>query len=184
VTGELEPTPWLVENVPPCQQGRALDVATGLGHNAVWLATQGWEVTGIDISEIGLGHARHLAELRQMRVNWVQADLTSITDLEGEYELIVVTNYLQRERLPEQIMRALAPGGILLFETFTIDQLSMPGSHVRNPNYMLHPNELLRMFSSLRVRRYRDTVVNGGAVASLAAEKEPSMGRKQHTLNS
>ena len=55
--------------------GRALDVACGEGRNAVWLAEQGWQATGVDFSDVALDKARGLAEARGVEVEWVQADV-------------------------------------------------------------------------------------------------------------
>ena len=66
--------PPAVEGLTP---GRALDVACGEGRNAVWLATQGWEATGVDFSATGLEKAARLAETNNVTVEWICADVTS-----------------------------------------------------------------------------------------------------------
>ncbi len=167
---DLKPSAWLVENVP-ARPGRALDLATGLGDNAVWLATRGWQVTAIDISPVGLSHARRLAGIHGVEVHWIEADLTRDALPDQQFDLILVTQYLQREKLPLEIVESLAPGGWLIYETFTLDQMDQPANHLKNPDYLLRPNELLEMFKALRIRQYRDAIVNGSAVASLVAER-------------
>jgi len=103
------------ESLPP---GRALDVACGEGRNAVWLAEQGWRVTGVDFSDVALAKARDLAEARGVGADWVHADLNDYRPTPDAYDLVLVF-YLQlpaRERGP--ILRAaadaVAPGGVLL----------------------------------------------------------------------
>ena len=171
VAPELDPAPWLVENLRLARQGRALDLASGLGDQALYLAYQGWQVEAIDISEVGLARARQRERRAGLRVAWIVADLTTFVLPSDRYDLITCFYYLQREGLAEQIGRALRPGGILIFETFTHDQLAMPDSHIKNPEHTLQPGELLRLFPGLRVRRYRDELVDGRAVAGLVAEK-------------
>ena len=171
VAPELDPAPWLVENLRLARQGRALDLASGLGDQALYLAYQGWQVEAIDISEVGPGRARQRERRAGLRVAWIVADLTTFVLPSDRYDLITCFYYLQREGLAEQIGRALRPGGILIFETFTHDQLAMPNSQIKNPEHTLRPGELLRLFPGLRVRRYRDELVDGRAVAGLVAEK-------------
>lgn len=112
-----EPNRFLPPEVAGLEPGRALDVACGEGRNAVWLATQGWTVTGVDFSAVGLEKAAALAETKQVQGEWVKADVTS-WDAPAPFDLVIVF-YLQ---LPEderraafvRAARALAPGGTLL----------------------------------------------------------------------
>jgi hypothetical protein len=67
---------------------------------------------------------------------------------------------------------------MLVFETFTLGQLQVPGNHMHNSDYLLRPGELLTMFPGLRVRAYRDVILPNRAVASLAAEKVEPLNRK------
>jgi SAM-dependent methyltransferase len=70
-----DPNRFLAAEVAELPPGRALDLACGEGRNAVWLAEHGWEVTGVDFSEAGLGKGAKLAEERQVSVDWMLADL-------------------------------------------------------------------------------------------------------------
>ncbi len=98
--------------------GRALDVACGEGRNAVWLAERGWQVTGIDFSDVGLGKAAELAEQRGVTVEWVCADLHEYAPPAEAFDLVAIL-YLHlsadgRRRVLEQAARAVAPDGVLL----------------------------------------------------------------------
>ncbi len=103
--------PPAVEGLTP---GRALDLACGEGRNAVWLATQGWDATGVDFSATGLEKAARLAETNNVTVDWICADVTN-WEPAAPFDLVVVF-YLQ---LPERqrsaafgsAARTLAPGG-------------------------------------------------------------------------
>jgi 2-polyprenyl-3-methyl-5-hydroxy-6-metoxy-1,4-benzoquinol methylase len=66
---------FLVQEVDGMAPGRALDLACGEGRNAVWLAERGWQVTGVDFSEVGLEKARQFADSRGVPAEWIAADL-------------------------------------------------------------------------------------------------------------
>lgn len=170
---ELRPPVWLLEHLGQIPGGRALDLATGAGHAAIELARRGWQVEAIDISEMGLKHAAALAARQGVVVRWQAADLTCTPLPHDRYDLITVFYYLDRHFLPGEIVAALRPGGALLYETFTRDQLLVPGNHVRNPAYLLDPGELRALFADLVVREYREVRLIDRAVASLLAEKPP-----------
>jgi len=168
---KLRPNDWLVRHVP-AQPGRALDLACGLGHDAVWLATRGWNVTAIDVSDVALARAAELARHHDVTIDWRCEDLTAISLPPDTFDLVVVFQFLHRQHLPEQIVQSLAPRGVLVYETFTLDQLHVPGTHLKNPDYLLGPNELLDMFRPLRVRHYRAVRLEEKAVAGLVGERE------------
>ena len=109
---------FLVEQVQGLKPGRALDLAAGEGRNAVWLAEQGWTVTAVDFSQVGLDKGRKLAAARNVRVHWVAADLETYQPQPASAELVALL-YLH---LPWESMRpilrraeeAVAPGGTFL----------------------------------------------------------------------
>ena len=72
-----EPNRFLVQEVDGLTPGRALDLATGEGRNAIWLAERGWQVTGVDFSKVGLDKARQLANARGVHAEWILADLAT-----------------------------------------------------------------------------------------------------------
>jgi len=109
---------FLVQEVDGLAPGRALDLACGEGRNAVWLAERGWEVTGVDFSEVGLKKARDLADARGVHGEWIAADLLDYQPEPEGFQLVIVF-YLQvpaSERTP--ILRtaadAVAPAGRFL----------------------------------------------------------------------
>ena len=89
-----EPNRFLVAEVDGLAPGRALDLACGSGRNAVWLAAQGWTVTGADFSDVGLVNAAELAAERGVDVEWLDADLPMWEPPAGAFDLVVVL-YLQ-----------------------------------------------------------------------------------------
>lgn len=105
-------------DLPP---GRALDVAAGEGRNAIWLASQGWEVTAVDFSQVGLDKGRELQAHqdggRDLRIDWVRADVLQYDAGAGTYDLAVLA-YLQlpaeeRRRALHRSFAALRDGGTL-----------------------------------------------------------------------
>lgn len=113
-----EPNRFLVEEVDAMTPGRALDLACGEGRNAVWLASEGWEVTGVDFSSAGLAKARAMAQERGVKVQWVEADAVTWTPPQGAFELVAVM-YLhlpadERRTALGHAAEALAPKGVLL----------------------------------------------------------------------
>ncbi|MDH3539259.1 MAG: class I SAM-dependent methyltransferase [Acidimicrobiia bacterium] len=111
------PNQHLVSEVASLTPGRALDFACGEGRNAVWLAAQGWEVTGVDFSPVGIRKAKGLAAERGVDVHWVVADIVDWSPPDG-YDLVIVF-YLHlppadRRRVLGHAASALSPGGTLL----------------------------------------------------------------------
>jgi tellurite methyltransferase len=146
--------------------GRALDVATGKGRNALFLASRGFQVTAIDISSVGLEQGRKQAEESSRPVTWLKADLEHLQLDPTEYDLIVNINYLQRSLIP-RIKSALRPGGHVIFETYLIDQQA--AGHPKNPDYLLDHNELLDHFHDFRVLLYREGKFADSAETSFRA---------------
>lgn len=162
---------WLAEHLAWLPSGRAIDVACGLGGAAISLADNGWTVAAVDVSSVGLARAASAAGHRSVLVDWIAADLDNFEFPFQAYDVITMFNYLDRGRLPGQIVRTLRPGGMLVAETFSVEQLGRPDNHIKNPDHVLGRGELLTMFAGLRVRCYRDVMLPDRSVASLIAEK-------------
>ncbi len=150
----------------PIRRGRALDIATGKGRNAIFVAEQGFDVVAIDVSPVALDEARRRAAVKSLSISWQQADLERIELPEATYDLVVDFNYLQRSLIP-QIKAALKPGGHVIFETYLTGQ-EMIG-HPKNPAYLLRPNELLNLFRDYRVLCYREGKFSEGEETAFRA---------------
>jgi len=112
-----DPNQFLPVEVGDLPTGRALDLACGEGRNAVWLAGQGWEVTGVDFADVALAKAGALAAESGVAVTWEHADVTTWRPA-TPFDLVVVF-YLQlpadqRRLAVGTAVRALAPGGTFL----------------------------------------------------------------------
>jgi len=143
------PSPFLareMERILAIAPGRrALDIACGEGRNSVYLARHGFRVTGLDISDVGLGKAERRADEAGVTVDFRQADLDGYEFTE-QYDLIVNFNFLLRELLP-RAYAALAPGGLLIVDTI---MESTETSATHNPAYLLERGELARIFKDFK----------------------------------
>jgi tellurite methyltransferase len=137
----------------PLPVGHALDVACGKGRNAVYLAEHGFAVHAIDISPVALAYAQRLAAKKCLSIVWEATDLEQARLPLERYDLVVNLNYLQRSLIP-QLKQSLKPGGLMIFETYLIDQQHL--GHPKNPEYLLLHNELLEQFRGYRVLLYRE----------------------------
>ena len=76
----VEPNRFVQQHVSQLTPGTAIDLATGEGRNAVWLAGQGWQATAVDFSPVGPDKAGRLAADHDVDVEWVEADLAELVD--------------------------------------------------------------------------------------------------------
>ena len=168
----LQPDDWLTRHAPSLIPGRALDLACGLGHNAIWLAQQGWTVDAVDVSAAGLKLARELATREHSRpVDWIAADLDEWTPAANQYDLVVVFRFLDRDRLSRMIEDALRPTGMLIYETFLRAQCHRADNHLKNPAFTLQPGELPRLFTGLETVDYQEAELPDRTVARWVGRK-------------
>jgi SAM-dependent methyltransferase len=169
-----EANPFLKRHIALLPRGKALDIATGEGRNAVFLAQHGFDVDAVDISKMGLGKARKLAEEMGVKIHTFYADLDTYQIKKGQYDLIANFYFLKRNLIPK-IKRGLKKGGKVIFETYILEHRSLCTGGPKQSKYFLKPNELLRLFDGLRILRYREGIFREGgkrkAIASLIAEK-------------
>ncbi|MDL5362443.1 bifunctional 2-polyprenyl-6-hydroxyphenol methylase/3-demethylubiquinol 3-O-methyltransferase UbiG [Halalkalicoccus sp. NIPERK01] len=164
-----DPSDLLREWIDDLPAGRALDVATGGGRNALFLADHTYSVDAIDVSEEGLEIARERAADRGVseRIEFVRDDVEEYELPSGTYDMIVVSRYYSLNALPA-LKRALAPGGVLLYE----HRLHPPGDD--SHRFRFHPNDLLRACLDLRVVSYEEPmeITEDDADVRLVARKE------------
>ena len=151
------PNPWLVAHLhllPP--GGRCFDVGMGSGRNAVWLAQRGFRVTGEDILPSAVARAAALAERYGVALDARVGDVCRPGALaEGTFDVVLVVGFLERGLLPA-LAAALAPGGVLVYETFTREQALRVGKP-SNPNRLFEPGELRAAFAELlEILAYRE----------------------------
>ena len=157
-----EPAAWLVANLDLLRPGgTVLDVACGGGRNAVYLASLGWRVHAIDRDGDALASLPDVIATRQVDLEAGRVALGRQC-----FDAVIVFNYLHRS-LMTAIVDAVAPGGVLIYETFTIAQAAR--GRPRNPAYLLMPGELRTLVSPLRIARAREGEFDGSFVASVVA---------------
>lgn len=125
------PDAALVELVEPLEPGHALDLGCGPGRNAVWLASHGWQVTGVDISPVGLAQAEARAAAAGTTLQVITADLLDYQPPAKQFDLVLVANVhvapQDRRPLFAAAASALAPGGHLLVIGHHLDSLGRIG---------------------------------------------------------
>ena len=132
-------------------QGSALDLACGLGGNALLLAKCGLTTSAWDIAEVGLEKLQLFAALQDFAVTTRQIDLENDAFPSQTFDVITVSRYLHRP-LFAKIISALNSGGVVYYQTFTAKARNGAPS---NPSFLLADNELLEQFSSLETLFYQ-----------------------------
>lgn len=185
-TGEPSPAQFLQEHWHRLPKGRLLDLATGRGRNALFLAAKGYAIEGVDRDEQALASLTETARGRRIEnLTLRHVDMESGRDLSSDfpierYDTILVFFYLHRPLFPT-LLQALKPGGVLMYETFLIDN-HLRHNHPRRREFCLAHNELLHLTKGLRVLHYDEgahTDSPGGSpsfTARLLAEKEKAQG--------
>ena len=167
---DTRPAEFLVANRSLLPAGRVLDLAMGAGRNAVYLAKEGFQVEGIDISAEAVGKALALAKDEDVQISTIVEDLENDYRLSPvAYDVIICFYYLHRPLIAE-IKEALRPGGVVVYETYNADQAEW--GRPKNPDHLLKHNELLNMFCNYRILRYREGIIEPRkAIASIIACK-------------
>ncbi len=162
------PNPRLLRALPDLPRGRALDVAAGYGRNARLLAQKGFRVEAVDVSAVAVCALRAVAAATQLAIEVRNADATKIQPEEGAYQLVIDTFYLERALCPA-LARALAPGGVLFFETWNMGHLKYHPKF--NRSFLLEPGELPTLFPALQVIDYRETDDGSASYSTLLARR-------------
>lgn len=164
---EHEPRRLLVEFVHLLpESGLALDAASGVGVNSLFLARRGLRVIALDISEIALSLALKHARAEGLPVSAAVYDLSAPWLPKAAFDVILNFHFLERATLPV-FREALKPGGLLYFETFM-----KIGDEIEQPEYYLDPGELLAA--------YRDfEIIHSQEMRLPATENHPPRGMAQ-----
>jgi SAM-dependent methyltransferase len=162
-----QPSPLLVDAIHNRKPGTAVDLGMGEGRNAIYLAQQGWQVTGVDLADAGVAQARQRAEQLHLKLNTVVDGLDHYDLGRSQWDLIAMFYvhawyHSAKPGSPPRLKQALKPGGLLVIEGFAGPE-----------KFMFQPNELLADFSpDLRIVRYED----------VEAEAEWAPGQTSHII--
>jgi 2-polyprenyl-3-methyl-5-hydroxy-6-metoxy-1,4-benzoquinol methylase len=144
--GEI-PSPFLrqqLEWITTMAPGRnVLDIACGEGRNSLFLAQYGFRVTGLDISDVGIGKGRNRAEQLGVEVDFRRVDLEKYV-FDSNYDVVLNFNFLLRDMIPLEVA-VLNPGGLLLFDTIMASETLLQS---RTTAYLLQPGELTALFAN------------------------------------
>ena len=144
-----DPSPLLVHTIESRKPGDALDLGMGEGRNAIFLAQQGWRVTGVDYSEVAVKMARDRAAKLGVPLQCIVQDLDTYDFGRERWDLILLFYmhawfHTSLTNPPQRVLRALRPGGLLVMEGYAGDKDEF------------QTNELLRLFEALRIIHYQD----------------------------
>lgn len=134
-------------------QGSALDLAAGLGGNAILMAECGLTTSAWDISTTALQYIKNIAEQKSLNIKTQQCDVTNISIPKQYYDVIVVSHFLERSLITD-LKNAVCYGGLIFYQTFTVEKND--DRSPRNPNYLLGLNELLHLFQDWHIRAYEE----------------------------
>ncbi len=151
--------------LPP--SGQALDLACGLGGNALLLAEHGMTTYAWDVSPVAIERLQQEALSRGLDVEAEVRDVVATPPEPASFDVIVVSRFLERKLVPS-LLQALRPGGLIYYQTFTGPRVNDTGP--KNPEYRLAENELLALFASLRLIAYREEGLAGELSKGLRGE--------------
>ncbi len=151
-----EPSPFLAENVEFLRKGETFDVAMGEGRNSVFLASKGFNVTGVDFAERAVERAKALAAEKKVKLELKSQSLDFFLIPLMKYDTILVTDYHPHLALMKSLARGLNKGGTLLLEGYALEQLRIEGGYRPGSFECFTPNEVLNHVRDLHVVYYNE----------------------------
>lgn len=171
----LEPEDFILDFAcRVCPGGDVLDLGCGQGRHALFFARSGCRVLALDRSPEKLGLLRAAARAEGLRIDAVRADVENMSLVRASLDVIVNTWFLYRPLFPG-FVRALRPGGLLFFRTFTTDHLEVLGKDRPGSRFLLEPGELRNAFPGLDVEYYDESIGPDRAMATLVASRPAHM---------
>jgi len=171
----MRPSTWFLWYAHRIRPGdRVLDLACGTGRHSLAAAGRGAKVVAIDRDSTKLAKAAHHARAKGLSIDWRELDLEGDWPELGTFDAVLVFNYLDRASMPG-IRELVAPGGLLLMETF-LDAQREAGWGPTSDRHLLRPGELAHLVAPLRVLHGREVLEpvdaeRWRAVASVIAQK-------------
>jgi len=167
-----DPNGALIREVADLRSGRALDVGCGEGADAIWLASRGWDVSALDVSEVAIGRARAHALEAGVDVAWIQGGLLDAGLGDDGFDL-VSAQYPALRRTPTDdaeraLVAAVAPGGTLVVVHHDVSDPTHARENGFDPDDWVGPRDVARLLGDdwrIEVDEVRDRSVAGGAGA-------------------
>ncbi|MBF9219619.1 class I SAM-dependent methyltransferase [Hymenobacter ruricola] len=148
------PNTLLVETVKGRRPGTALDVGMGEGRNAIYLAQQGWQVTGVDIADQALAYAQARAKEQKVKITTVEQDAERFDWGTNKWDLILMC-YAGGREFPARVFEALKPGGLVVLEAFHHDAVQQARI---DEGVVFNTDELKQLYAAtgLKIVRYEE----------------------------
>lgn len=157
-----QPNDFLVENFKVIPKGKVLSLAEGEGRNAVFLAQQGYDVTAVDGSSVGLEKAQKLAQEKGVKITTIQADLDSYeieTNMwDGIISIFCPLTESQRQRIHQQVVAGLKENGVYLIEAYTPEQVELGTGGGKSIETMTTKQSLEQDLSALKFLKLHQTI--------------------------
>lgn len=166
-----EPLPFLKSYHSVLKKGKALDIAMGEGRNAVYLAQQGFQVTGIDLCPTAIERATQLASAKSVSIEAKVQNLDFYLVPLMHYDTILMTYFRPLPRFFSEILRGLSLGGTVLLEAYTIEH------YKKHPNPLVEfedcykPNELIGHMKSFQILYYKEIEEPNESLVQVIARK-------------
>lgn len=162
-----DPHKLLVDHIHLLKGRSVLDIAMGMGRDALFCASSGARVTGLEKSWEALMNARQAAAERRARIHFVQADAGRLPFKQGSFQGVTIFFFLLRDIAPD-IAAILDTNGILIYETFLKRQNEV--DRPRNPAYLLEDGELLDLFPGFEPIYYDEGMHSSGGKTRITAQ--------------
>ncbi len=159
-----QPSQFVVDNVEQIKPGKVLDLAMGEGRNAVYLASKGYEVDGVDFSDTALKRAEKLAAESGVSIKAQNKDIDMFLLPLMTYEAVVITDYKPSLRFFKDINRGLKQGGLILLDAFTVEQLRRGQGPKPEMFECFQPNEVLHHLKNVHVIFYQERPLENGQI--------------------
>ncbi|MFA5047023.1 MAG: class I SAM-dependent methyltransferase [Paludibacter sp.] len=155
----VNPNEFYKEELSKLQPGKILFPAEGEGRNAVYAAIKGWDVVAFDSSEEAKKKAEKLAEKNNVRLNYQTASIEEFEYEENSFDAIVLiyVHTMNREQNHQKLLRMLKPGGVIILEGFSKEQLMNNSGGPRNSEMLFSKEELTRDFNDLKEKQITKT---------------------------
>lgn len=154
-------------------EGSVLDMGMGEGRNAVFLAQKGYKVTGVDLSSVAVKKSYLLAQEFGVKIKGVVASLKDYKISPGSFDAIICFYWVDRTMV-EKIKTWLKPGGVLIYEAYTVREKERDSSKRSDPiseNY-LREQELIKLFPGMRILKYEEPLHEKEFRSSIILRKE------------